>query len=352
MTATKIILATNNGDVGGGEVMLLALAKQARELGVPVSVIGPAAPSTLVEASRAAGHPTVVLPASSRTGYMAALRRWRLSHPDGLLWCNGLVPAAATALMGRRIVHLHQLPRGVQSLVTGIAKRRAVSTLVPSHWMAARLPGSLVLENWVEEVLPLARQPHEGSVRLGFLGRPSLDKGVGVLAAALHQLDGQAPGRYRLVLAGEPRFTTDAAQRELEQALVAVNHLIDRTGWMEPADFFGSVDVMVCPSLVPESFGLVVAEAMSARVPFIVSDAGALPEVAGPECPWVVPAGDAEELAKAIRETADNGEPVYVGKAYERWLSRFSPMAGGSRLEALLKQWGVIPSPSFSGGKP
>ncbi|AUZ35703.1 glycosyl transferase family 1 [Arthrobacter sp. PGP41] len=349
MRATKMILATNNGDVGGGEVMLLALAMQARELGVSVSVVGPAAPSTLVEASRAAGHPTVVLPASSRAGYMVALRHWRLTHPDGLLWCNGLVPSAATALMGRRVVHLHQLPRGAQSILAGVARKRAAATLVPSRSLAARLPGSIVLENWVEEVRP-ARQPHEGAVRLGFLGRPSLEKGVGVLAAALQQLDAQTPGRYRLVLAGEPRFTTDAAQRELEQALAPVNHLMDRPGWMEPAKFFGAVDVMVCPSLVPESFGLVVAEAMSARVPFVISDAGALPEIAGPECPWVVPAGDAEELAKAIRKAVDDGGLVYVTKAYERWLSCFSPMAGGSRLEALLKQWGVIPSPSFSGG--
>jgi glycosyltransferase involved in cell wall biosynthesis len=187
-------------------------------------------------------------------------------------------------------------------------------------------------------------------VRLGFLGRPSLEKGVGVLAAALQQLDGQAPGRHRLVLAGEPRFTSDAAQLELEQALTPVNHLIERPGWMTPDEFFGSVDVMVCPSLVPESFGLVVAEAMSARVPFVISDAGALPEVAGPEHPWVAPAGDPGKLADAIRRAVDDGGRTFSGEAYERWMSRFSPNAGGARLEALLKQWGVIPSPSLSGG--
>lgn len=66
MRATKIVLATSNGDVDGSEVMLQALAKQARELGVPFSVVGPAAPSTLIEASRAAGHPPTVLPVSSR----------------------------------------------------------------------------------------------------------------------------------------------------------------------------------------------------------------------------------------------------------------------------------------------
>nr|WP_231755076.1 glycosyltransferase family 4 protein [Pseudarthrobacter sp. GA104] len=217
--------------------------------------------------------------------------------------------------------------------------------------MAARLAGSHVLENWAEEVRPVAQQPREGTVRLGFLGRPSLEKGVGVLAAALQQLDRQAPGRYRLVLAGEPRFTSEAAQRELEQALVPVSHLIDRPGWMATDEFFGSIDLMVCPSLVSESFGLVVAEAMSARIPFVISDAGALPEVAGPEHPWVAPAGDVEQLAQAIRGAVDGNTGNFAEKAYERWLSRYSPPAGGERLEALLKLWGVIPSPSCSGGK-
>ncbi|MUU72439.1 glycosyltransferase [Pseudarthrobacter sp. GA104] len=347
----SVWLATNNGEMGGGEVMLLALARQLQDLGVSVEVVGPAHPSGLVDAAQAAGHATVVLSASGRSGYMLELRHWRLRHPDGLLWCNGLVPSVATALMGHRVVHLHQLPRGLQSVLVGLARRRAVATLVPSRSMAARLAGSHVLENWAEEVRPVAQQPREGTVRLGFLGRPSLEKGVGVLAAALQQLDRQAPGRYRLVLAGEPRFTSEAAQRELEQALVPVSHLIDRPGWMATDEFFGSIDLMVCPSLVSESFGLVVAEAMSARIPFVISDAGALPEVAGPEHPWVAPAGDVEQLAQAIRGAVDGNTGNFAEKAYERWLSRYSPPAGGERLEALLKLWGVIPSPSCSGGK-
>lgn len=352
MKAPGLVIASNNGDVGGGEVMLLALARQARELGVPVLVVGPAFPSTLVDAARTAGHPTVALPVSRRAAYIFALRRWRLRHPDGLLWCNGLVPSVATALMGHRIVHLHQLPRGAQAKLAWVARKRALATLVPSRFMAGRLPGAHVLENWVDQVIPIPGPPRDGAVRLGFLGRPSLAKGVGVLADALQQLDAQTPGRYRLVLAGEPRFTSEAEQRELEQALRPVDHLTDRPGWMSPAEFFGLVDVMVCPSIVPESFGLVVAEAMSAKVPFVISDAGALPEVAGPEHPWVGPAGDAEKLADAIRRAVYDGGGTSAEKAYGYWVSFFSPMAGRARLEPLLKQWGVIPNPSFSGGTP
>ena len=49
---------------------------------------------------------------------------------------------------------------------------------------------------------------------------------------------------------------------------------------MTPAAFFAEVDLAVFPSRVAESFGLVAAEAMAAGTPYVVSDAGALPEVA------------------------------------------------------------------------
>ena len=47
--------------------------------------------------------------------------------------------------------------------------------------------------------------------------------------------------------------------------------------------------------------GQVVVEAMLARVPVIVSDAGGLPEVVGKTC-CVVPRGEPEALAQAIEQ--------------------------------------------------
>lgn len=349
----KIVrLATNNGDMGGGEIMLLSIARRLQECGISVQIIGPSKPSGLVDAAQAAGFSTLVLSAHRRLSYMFALRRWRLQHRGGLLWCNGLVPSLATAFMGNRIVHLHQVPRGNHIILTWVSRMRACCILVPSQATAEHVPGSTVLENWVDEVRPVAKQSPGGAMRLGFLGRPSLEKGVGVLAAALQRLDEESPGRYRLVLAGESRFTSGTEQREMEHALMPVKHLIDRPGWMEPAEFFGSIDVMVCPSVVPESFGLVVAEAMSARIPFVISDAGALPEVAGPDCPWVVPAGDAGQLAEAISKAADDGGSAYASAAYERWRSCYSPTAGATRLETLLRQWGLNSNPALTGGTP
>ncbi|MBT2519654.1 glycosyltransferase family 4 protein [Arthrobacter sp. ISL-28] len=249
--------------------------------------------------------------------------------------------------MSDRIVHLHQVPLGVQAILARVAKVRACATVVPSQFMAAQLAGTHVLENWVEEVHPVPTSNGKASgdvVRLGFLGRLSLDKGVHVLADALHELDAQAPGRYRLVLAGEPRFVDETSQRAVHDALAPVEHLVDRRGWMTRESFFGLVDVMVCPSVWAEPFGLVIAEAMSARTPFVISDTGALREVAGPNHPWLAPPGDVLRLADAVQKAARDSSPELLEEAYNRWHSRFSPTAGRKRLHSLFADLGLLQS--------
>lgn len=339
----KIVIAANNGDVGGGEVMLLALAEELTALGSAVTIVGPKSPSGLVNAAKNRALSTVILDASTRFEYVRALRKWDRRHRNGVLWCNGLLPAVATAGHSKRVVHLHQRPRGKQRLLAKISRWGSVVTLVPSADMASAVRGSSVLHNWVEglgeaqETGP-ALDP-QGLIRLGFLGRPSTDKGVEILAEAVRILDHESPGRYRLVLAGESRFVGKASRHAVEASLAGLGNLVERTGWIEPEDFFGRVDVLVCPSVWAEPFGLVVAESMSARVPVVVSDAGALPEVVGPEHPWIAKAGDAVDLARVVREAAQ-GDPAAVERSFQRWKSLFSPTAGRQRLRLLLNNPG------------
>lgn len=344
MSSDRLLtIAANNGDVGGGEVMLLALATEAAELGCAVTVIGPEHPGGVVDQAEAAGHSVVRLAQDRRT-YLRELRTWDRTHRRGLLWCNGLVPAFATTGRDNRVVHLHQIPTGAHKVAARLAARGAFGPFVPSHAMSRRIPGSRVLWNWSERVEAASRE-RSGSV-VGFLGRPSVDKGVLVLAAALAAIRDRVPGTsIRLLLAGEPRFVPARDRAAVDAALAPVRDMVDEVGWLGRADFFGSIDVAVFPSVVAESFGLVVTEAMSCRTPFVVSDAGALPEVAGSDHPWVVPAGDAEALAEAILDclgrTPENLAPV-LDAAQDRWRNYFSPAAGRDRLAAILTELGVL----------
>lgn len=348
MSATSITLAANNGEIGGGEVMLLHLAKALDELGTPVDVVGPDADGGVLDAAEEAGYAVTRL-ASSRRRFLRELREWDSASRRGVLWCNGLVPAVATAGRRGRIVHLHQVPAGAHRPLARGAAVRSVATLVPSRMMQREVPRSTVLWNWTGD-LPSrpdgARQRLDDDVlTIGFLGRPGPAKGVDVLGEALALLDASAPGRFRLLLAGEARFVGASERAKVERALAPLGHLIDRVGWIERSTFFQSVDIAAFPSVWSEPFGLVTAEAMASRTPFVISDAGALPEVAGPEHPWVARAGDAADLARVLAQASVTppGElAAYLDRGRARWEQHFSPDAGRDRLARLLSQHRLV----------
>lgn len=336
----RIFLAANNPDLGGGEQMLLRHAEALLELGHPVTVVAADSPSEILDAASEVGADVVAIRADGRRDYLRHLRSWDRDERSGVLWCHGLVPALATAGRRQRIVHLHQDPRGrAQRAAATLARQGALATLVPSTDMALRIPGSRAHANWTTD-LPRLDRPAEPPGDVGYLGRISTDKGVDVLASAVLRLT-PTP---RLVLAGDSRYVSDQDLRTVERALTDLGARAVRLGHVAPTDLFRRVAVVAYPSVWPEPFGLVVAEAMAAGVPFVVSDAGALPEVAGPGHPWICRSGDADDLARVLGDAlATTPEEVraVTDLARARWEEHYSPQAGRLRVERLLSDLGV-----------
>jgi glycosyltransferase involved in cell wall biosynthesis len=202
--------------------------------------------------------------------------------------------------------------------------------------MAARIRGSRPLPNWTADLPVLDRVPTGNRTTLGYLGRISTDKGVDVLARAVAGLDD-----VDLVLAGDSRYVAAADVARVDAQLGSLGSRVRRLGHIAPADLFRSVDIVVFPSVWAEPFGLVVAEAMASGVPFVISDAGALPEVAGPDHPWVARSGDADDLAgvigAALTAPADDVRAV-TDRARRRWQAEYSPKAGRLRVRRLLEE--------------
>ncbi len=343
---TRIVLAANNGDIGGGEVMLLQTARVLRELGHEAHVVGPDVPGGVLDAATAVDLDVTRL-AADRRRYLGQLAARRPRRGEWL-WCHGLVPALGTTARRRRIVHLHQTPTPRQRPAARVARIGAAVTLVPSRSTAAAVPRAEVLWNWSEPVdrAPTDAPHRDGGrpVRIGFIGRHSTDKGLDVLARAVASLAREQPGGWRLVLAGDDRFVRADQRAGVAAALTEIEALTDRLGWCERGDFFRGVDVAVFPSTWAEPFGLVVTEAMSAGTPVVVSDAGALPEVVGPGHPWVARAGDAADLAAVLSAWAHSSavdRAAATDRAHERWSEHFSPAAGRRRVAALLEQLGI-----------
>ncbi len=335
---TEILtIVSNQGAIGGGEVMLLSIAEAARDLGRDVRVVAPEQPDGILAAARNRGFDAEGLPSESTTHYLRSVRRWDRKADRGLLWCNGLRPAVATAGRPNRVVHLHQVPSRRLTPLAAAARVGARATIVPSRHVASVVRSSIVMWNWTDPIAaPLRLCRDDDPFTVGFLGRLSPDKGILVLSEAMRHLQERFPGRFRLLVAGDARFVTARDDRRVSAALDRLDGQVDRRGWMSRAEFFARVDLAVIPSIWAEPFGLVAVEAMSARRPFVITDAGALPEVAGADYAWTTPHGDAGSLADAIERAAATDWSGQVAASYERWETQFSCSAGRERLADVL----------------
>jgi glycosyltransferase involved in cell wall biosynthesis len=132
-----------------------------------------------------------------------------------------------------------------------------------------------------------------------YVGNFGPHKNVDGLLRAWASLPATLRGAHRLVLAGG-----DAARRPQLEALARALDVASTVAFPGPIDdadlpgLYSACTAFVLPSL-DEGFGLPAVEAMACGAPVIVSDRGALPEVAGPGAA-VVDLGAEGALAAAL----------------------------------------------------
>lgn len=191
----------------------------------------------------------------------------------------------------------------------------AQRVIVPSRFMRELLLRCGYLEEQLTVVphgimpvgeVPLPERPGK-VLRLGYVGRINEVKGLHVLVSALERLSPQ--DKCELHIFGNPQYPWEEAY--YSKTLTRYRgecKIVPRGRIAGPSlvDIFAEMDVLVMPSLVPESFGLVVSEAFSAGRPVIVSDAGALPELVRDGVDgFVVERGNIASLARAIQKLLD-----------------------------------------------
>ncbi len=139
-------------------------------------------------------------------------------------------------------------------------------------------------------------------------GRISRNKGQDVLIKALSLMN---HSDATIVFVGSAQGHENLRDTLLKQA--ASFDLEGRVKWMPPCPdlpaAFQLADVIVCPSLVPEGFGRVIAEALSMKKPIIASNIGAPRElIEDGKTGWLTPPGDAVTLAKTLDHVLDLSE--------------------------------------------
>jgi glycosyltransferase involved in cell wall biosynthesis len=150
-------------------------------------------------------------------------------------------------------------------------------------------------------------------------------KGVHTLLEAVAKL--RTDRDVELVLVSKPVPGGPTERMVDELAIKDVVRFANGLSDVELADLMGSAEVMCVPSLY-EGFSLPTVEAMACATPLVVSRAGAIPEVVGPDgqCADQVTPGDTEELAAALAGLLSApGRRAAMGRAgRSRVLERFS----------------------------
>jgi glycosyltransferase involved in cell wall biosynthesis len=113
---------------------------------------------------------------------------------------------------------------------------------------------------------------------IGFIGRVSIDKGVGVLLDAFGRLP--AADRPQLLIAG-PGTAEDTELISETYASLIESGDVQLAGPMDARTFYSRADIVAVPTQWHEPFGRVAAEALLSEKALLFSQAGGLPEVIG-----------------------------------------------------------------------
>ncbi len=132
-------------------------------------------------------------------------------------------------------------------------------------------------------------------------------KGVATLLEAFAKLRTERDVELVLVTRPTPGGRTE---RLIERLGIGADvRFVHGVGDAELVDLMGSAEVACVPSLY-EGFSLPTAELMACATPLVVSRAGAIPEVVGPdgECADLVAPGDVDQLRQAVAALLDDPE--------------------------------------------
>jgi glycosyltransferase involved in cell wall biosynthesis len=342
---------------GGQEIRILSESKGLAERGHQATILCPAEARIFGEAT-AWGIPAVALPiARKRPAGVAALRDWLRSNRCDVLnthsSTDSWLAALAVALLERRppIVRTRHIsapvPRNPFSrwlyeraaariVTTGEAlKRQLVDDnglraerieSVPTGIDAGRFrPGDRAA---AREKLGLAA----GATLVGIVATLRSWKGHTFLLEAMRSL----PQHVQLVIVG------DGPMRAALERLVADSGLAQRVRMAgDQADvlpWLHALDIFVLPSYANEGVPQALIQAMLCGLPCVTTPVGSIAELArNGETALVVPARDAEALAAAIAQLADDpGHAAELGRAARRHcVENFSYERMLDRMEAI-----------------
>lgn len=322
----KVVHLVIDGEIAGGQLVALALAKAARARGHEVAAVAPTR-GEFVELAEREGFRVLVVPLGgaldvrSLRRLAAVLRAERADvlHTHAHFSLNVLGRVAGRLAGARVIAHMHAdnvfrtggLAARAQAALDNVTARLCARIIAVSEATAASLvrqgypAGRVVVVRNGIDTQPPPEPCRPTGVPVGapillHVGRLAPVKGQRELIEALPRLGHDAAVA---VLVGKDLETAGAYERELESlaAAVGVRDRVVLAGYRsDVAALLAAADVFVLPSRV-EGLPLTVLEAMAAARPVVATRVGGTPEaVVDGETGLLVPPGDVEALAAAL----------------------------------------------------
>jgi glycosyltransferase involved in cell wall biosynthesis len=230
----------------------------------------------------------------------------------------------------------------------------APSPFVADYFGAARgdSPAIRIVENGVAPMGPTLRSRPiaEGPLRLASIGVTVKHKGFQVVVEAL-RLAELPESSYTIFGVALPPYATELQKAGDEVSGLRLQLANGFTPTQLPA-LLADSDVLIVPSLVPETYSIVTREAFACGLPVIASKAGALPTaIRNGENGWLFEPGDAVGLADLLRRL--DGDREMLRRAAARIESEDVPSVAvrTDRIEALLKELTDQPGRRSSNGE-
>jgi glycosyltransferase involved in cell wall biosynthesis/tetratricopeptide (TPR) repeat protein len=202
--------------------------------------------------------------------------------------------------------------------LSGAVKVLAVSRRFAELYERCGVHNVAVTENGVPAMAltPRSVSP-QGRVRLAHVGGVSLHKGYNVFKAAVML------SRFQNL---EILIVDHALQRGIEyRSTWGTTPVCFRGKLPQPdvADLYRDIDVLIAPSVWPESYGLVVREALQAGCWVVTSDRGALGQEVDAGCGHIVSVDTSQDLTEVL-QSVDRNPQRYLGPIEARPVLRMA----------------------------
>jgi glycosyltransferase involved in cell wall biosynthesis len=197
---------------------------------------------------------------------------------------------AARFAKPRTLIHVHELPTGILlplfSFLLSFSRVELifVSEAVKQSFKKLKNQENYTIWNGCSSIQANYSmiQMRPVKVKLLMLGRISRGKGQTLLIEALSLLPSELKNKFEMRIVGDVYGKQQHLFVELQKQITLKNldsqiSLLPFTP--EPEIHYNWSDVLIVPSILPESFGLVAIEAMSACKPVIAANHGGLTEI-------------------------------------------------------------------------